>query len=120
MATPTAALLSPAELATLGGAVTAVYFVTQGLRHAFGWNPRYVGLFSAIVLACYAPCHVSDYSLSAWVTVVPNAFIIYATASGVAAMSSAASRTRGRRQISENHGPEEMKYRTSFWSGWFY
>ena len=35
-------------LATFGGMSLAVTAITNGLRRAFGWNPRYLGLVVAL------------------------------------------------------------------------
>ena len=113
-----AKLLTPSELLTQSGAVTSVFFVTQGLRHALGMNPRYVALVLSLLLAFLGASFGGDYTLLAWLVAVPNAFIIYAASVGFASMTG----QRRRSKPAGGNTPTEVEETgggSRFWTSWF-
>lgn len=79
-------LLNRAELTNLGGAVTAVVLVANGLHYAFGWNPRWTGLIMSVATAATAASLNQHAIWQDWVLVVPNTFAIYLSAVGATGM----------------------------------
>jgi hypothetical protein len=98
-------LLTVHELETLAGAVTAVFFVTQGLRFCFGLKPKYVGLFVSFLVAAAGVWVSADHSTAAWIIAIPNAFVIFASATGTATMAEAGLSSRPQ-QRSETTQPD--------------
>ena len=80
------------SLATFAGTTGATTFVTNGLRRAFGIEPRWLGLVVAEVI-CVATAYLThDQSaggpampLSSYFVALLNGFLVYATAAGATA-----------------------------------
>ena len=115
----TAKLLTASEITTsLTGAVTAVFFVTQGVRSVFGINPRFFGYSMSLLLALLGVWVASDHSLAAWITALPNSFIIYAAAVGFAGITARPGRAKVR-AVPGNQHIEEIVAQRGFWRGWY-
>jgi hypothetical protein len=115
-------LLTVHELETLAGAVTAVFFITQGLRFSFGLKPKYVGLFVSFLVAAAGVWVSADHSTAAWIISIPNAFVIFASATGTATMAEAGlSSLPQRSQGRSDRKTEEVKTPSArrFWGSWF-
>src|SRR5437762_3452829 len=115
-------LLTVHELETLAGAVTAVFFITQGLRFCFGLKPKYVGLFVSLLVVAAGVWVSADHSTSAWIIAIPNAFVIFASATGTATMAEAGlSNLPHRSEVRSDHRIEEVKAPAArrFWGAWF-
>ena len=119
MPTSATRLLTPNELATLSGAVVAVFFATQSLRHVLGWNPKVVGLSASMIVAIAIAGSSADHSILAWIAAVANGFIIYATAAGLAGMSASIRRAPLRRQTERTPPVEEVRSGDRFFDPWY-
>ena len=108
--------LAPSELLTLSGAVTAVFFVTQGIRHAFGWNPRYLALLLSLLVAFAGVAVQDDHTPLAWAVALPNGFMIYATSVGFASMTGRRQKPKPETNVSSG---EEIAGTTLFWVPWY-
>ncbi len=111
--------LTPSELATLGGAVSAVLLITNALRYALGWNAKVIGLILSLLAACYGTWVSNDHSSQAWVLAVPNAALIYSSAIGLASMTTKIPLKGNSPQIIGGGGPEEVQVGKRFWARWF-
>jgi len=124
-----AALLTPGELGTLGGAVTAVFILTNSLRSVFNWNPKVVGLLLSFLVAFFGVWVLNDHSLPAWVVAIPNGALIYSSAAGMASISNAGhflskadERSRqisGSAESNTRNFAEEISGTKTFWRPWF-
>jgi hypothetical protein len=117
-------LLAPAELGTLTGAVTAVYFSSQGLAFAFGIDPRKSALIISLIVTCVTCYASSANTLPDWVCAIANAFVIYLTAAGTSHATAALAATRRQAKPSnrdkESFPIEEVAPdKQSFWTPWF-
>jgi hypothetical protein len=99
------------SIGTLTGATGLCFVVTNGIRRAFGFDPRWLGLvvaqivaFAGVALAAGTPV---QYALA-----IPNGFLLFSTAAGAAAMTSC-SRDDGAIGFFEHRN----KYR--FFGEWF-
>ena len=108
-------LLAPSELWTLGGAITAVVVITNGLHYAFGLSHKLVSLVLSLGIAFGAVVASENHSWQAYVVAVPNGFMIYVSAVGVASMSAAAEQKLRRPSRSE----EIERPRRVFSMRWF-
>ena len=95
---PMPQLLSGSDLATFGGAVTAVVAVTNTLRQVFHLNPQIVGLVTSMVVCVAAAFFGPDGDGSKWILAPLNACLIYCGAAGLSGVGSnlTTSRTSGR------------------------
>jgi hypothetical protein len=75
-------LLSARDLATIGGATSAVVIVTNGCFQVFRWNPKVVGLISSVLSSLLALSFRSNIAWQEWILVIPNAFLVYFSAIG--------------------------------------
>lgn len=119
-------LLKSAEVLTLSGAITTVLVITQGLRYAFGWPAKYIGLIVSLLLALLGVWLSNDHSGQAWIVSIPNGFIIYLSAAGVGSMYEPRRQRVSKRRAKaapssiEEIGPaEELSNQRTFWGSWF-
>jgi zinc transporter ZupT len=110
--------LGPEQFATVGGCVMIVFLVTNGISYAFGWAPRYLGLLLALLTTLIGVAIREGHGgLVDWLMAIPNGFLVYAGAAGVAGMTSPDHR---RRKPTAAHGPEEIPPETRrFLQDWF-
>jgi len=112
------------SMLTLAGATGTVFIVTNGLQVAFNFNPRWLGLFLAQVIALVGVYYSGGKGIDYFVGVV-NGFLIYSSAVGVTAMGGgSAGRARGEATVSAEdvrRGTVARKAtdRRSFLSPWF-
>jgi hypothetical protein len=62
------------------------FVVTNGIKRAFGADPRWLGLLVAQIIAV-AGTALADGTLLQYVLAVPNGFLIFSTAAGAASMT---------------------------------
>ena len=128
---PVPQLLSGSDLATFGGAVTAVVAVTNTLRQVFHLNPRIVGFVTSIVVCVAAAVFGPGDDGSKWILAPLNACLIYCGAAGLSSVGSnltssrtngkSGSGTNGRVVKSESRGATEeaITPKEHFFNPWF-
>lgn len=78
-------LITAASLGTNAGLSAAVLFITNGLRFATGWSPRWLGLVVAIVLTMLVELlteYQIDHNPLALLVAFCNSFVVYLSAVG--------------------------------------
>lgn len=107
--------LGTEELTTVGGCVTVTVLVTNGLAFAFGWRHRYVGLLVAMLTALLGVVARGNATALDWILAIPNGFLVFAGATGVASMTALPSM--------RSVGPEETvspdRRGKKFFRAWF-
>jgi hypothetical protein len=118
-------LLTPAEMATLSGAVTAVFLSTHGLRHIFRLDPKPTGFTLSLLVSVAGIYAGTDHSLMSWLTAIPNTFIIYSAAAGVAEITGTKKRglsgkkTNNATSNDPQQPVEEIAGASGFWRSWY-
>jgi hypothetical protein len=114
------------SLETLAGTVAATTFVVNGLRHAFNFNPAWLGLVVAEVVCLgtvYFTSGASGPLGSNYFVAIINGFFVFASAAGSTAAVGAAGSTaavgaagqNGRDEDPRGAGPPSRR----FWAPWF-
>jgi hypothetical protein len=107
-------LISVESLGTLGGASVAVLLVGNVCQYVFNWNPRWLGLIVAFLLAWLAITLVPDSQWFDWLVAILRGFQIYATAVGIASITG-----KAKYEPIVERGPVGAEHRRSFWIQWF-
>ncbi len=100
------------SVGTLTGATGLCFVITNGLRTAFGFDPRWLGLLVAEIVALGGAALAGGTVLH-YVLAVPNGFLIFSTAAGAASMTSPNTRATG--EIGFVGAPSPKR----FLGGWF-
>ena len=74
------------SIGTLTGATGLCFVITNGIRRAFGFDPRWLGLVVAQLVAILGAALVVG-SPFKYVLAIANGFLIFSTATGAAAMT---------------------------------
>lgn len=82
------------SIGTLTGATGLCYVITNGLRVAFGFDPRWLGLLVAEIVAL-AGAALAGGTLLHFALAIPNGFLIFSTAAGAASMTAPNARAAG-------------------------
>ena len=116
------------SMLTLTGAAGVTFLIGNGLQRAFNFNPRWLGLVIAEVLAVYGT-YVSHqppgpaFRGSDIVVAVVNGFLIFATAAGSSAMGggpgSGGAVARGAGAVSGGAVQASTATQRRFFSPWF-
>jgi hypothetical protein len=77
---------TPESIGTLTGATGLCFVVTNGIKRAFGTDPRWLGLLVAQIIAVGGVV-LADGTLLQYVLAVLNGFLIFSTAAGAASMT---------------------------------
>jgi len=107
-------LISVESLVTLGGASFAVILVGNVCRYVFNWNPRWLGLIVAFLLAGLAITLVPDRQWFDWLVAIFRGVQIYATAVGIASITG-----KEKYEPIVERGPVGAEHRRPFWIQWF-
>jgi hypothetical protein len=107
-------LIHVESLATLGGASFAVILVGNVFQYVFNWNPRWLGLIVAFLLAGLGVALVPQRQWVDWVVAIIRGFQIYATAVGIASITG-----NEKYEPVVERGPVGAKRRRTFWVQWF-
>ncbi|OXA93796.1 hypothetical protein [Flavobacterium hercynium] len=70
------------SMLTLTGATGVVFVVSNGLQRAFNFNPKWLALIIAEVLAIVGVITTKQYAISDFFVAIVNGFLIYSTAVG--------------------------------------
>jgi len=84
-------LFTYTALTTYGSLAAAVIAVTNGLRMAFGWSPKWLGLVVSQVICIGVALAISARQWSDVFLATLNAFLVYGLAAGGNAVATAAS-----------------------------
>jgi hypothetical protein len=115
-------------LGTLAGATGATVAVTNALKVAFGFNPRWLGLAVAEFICLGILVGIGNTHASDWFIAILNGCLVFATAAGatavggVAAGAAAPPRTPAaspRPRSFEAERPVAGAAKRSYWSPWF-
>jgi hypothetical protein len=108
------------SMLTLTGATGAVYVVCNGLQAALNFNPKWLALAVAQVIALVGVQQTGGSGIDYFIGII-NGFLIYCTAAGASAIGG-----RGRRGVAraappsrEAHLPQPDAYRRRFLTSWF-
>ena len=74
------------SIGTLTGATGLCFVVTNGIRKAFGVDPRWLGLLVAEIIAVGGAA-LANGTLLQYALAIPNGFLIFSTAAGAASMT---------------------------------
>ncbi len=110
------------SMLTLSGATGAVFVISNGLQRAFNYNPAWLALLIAQLIAVLGVQQSGGSGIDYFVGFV-NGFLIYCTAAGATAVGSAAVGTGSvPAQISRSKGaglPQISSTKRQFLSPWF-
>lgn len=111
---------SIATFSTLAGATGIVLVVTNGLRQAFGADPRWLGLVVSQVVMITGVL-LLDGGAKEYLMAVLNGFLVFSTASGAATITSPHSKQDGNSKLmgmmhSKAHTKES---KGTFFRSWF-
>jgi hypothetical protein len=73
---------------TLTGSTGATFVITNGLKQAFGFEPRWLGLLVAELL-CIAATYYGGKTGSDYVIAIINGFLVFCSAAGVTGVGNA-------------------------------
>jgi hypothetical protein len=108
------------SLGTMGGATGATVAVTNGLKAAFGWNPKWLGLVVAEVICLGTLAATGSAGLGGWIIAVLNGFLVFAAAAGATSAGNAS--LIGSNATPAPTGGSPGSAETSlgrFWKPWF-
>jgi hypothetical protein len=111
MATLPPDFFTPASIGTLTGATGLCFVMTNGIRKAFGVNPKWLGLLVAQLIA-FAGASLTHGTLTEYILAIPNGFLIFSTAAGAASITS-------RTDADDSIGFSARQRRRTFWGSWF-
>jgi hypothetical protein len=110
------------SMLTLTGATGAVFVVANGLRTAFDWNPKWIGLALSEIIAIGGVALTNGHGLDYFIGVI-NGFLIFSTSAGVASMGgTTAAQRRGEALNTKDFakgGPNTGAKTKRFWGSWF-
>jgi hypothetical protein len=105
-------LISVTSLFTLGGAAFAVALLGNVLQYVFHWNPRWLGLVVALLLAAVGAVIARPAQWYDWIVALFQGIQIYATAVGITAVT-------GKASPEPERGSLSASATRPFWVQWF-
>ena len=111
------------SMLTLTGATGVVFVVTNGLKLAFEWSPKWIGLVVAQTVALVGTGVSGGSGIDYFIGFI-NGFLIFCTAAGASSAGGATGRAKARgpalsaEEIAEGR-QSSGGAKDRFWSGWF-
>jgi len=106
------------SMLTLSGAAGATFVICNGLQRAFNFNPRWLGLLLAQLLAFFG-VHQSGGSGSDYFIGFINGFLIFSVAVGATTMAGGSAPSMIARGAPNADLPHRALGRRGFFSPWF-
>lgn len=70
------------SMLTLTGATGAVYVISNGIQHAFDYNPKWLALVLSLLISIVGITYTTGFSVGNIFIGIVNGFLIYCTAVG--------------------------------------
>jgi hypothetical protein len=104
------------SMLTLSGSVGAVFIICNGIQAAFNYNPKWLALMVAVLIAL-AGVYFSHGTGSDYFVGFVNGFLIYGTASGATQVLGKPTAQQGTaRTVAANVGtPQKRTFLSSWW-----
>ena len=112
---------TPQSMLTLTGATGIVFVVENGLKTAFDYSPKWIGLAIAQSVSIYRGCAKRRWGLDYFVGII-NGFLIFSAAAGVSSVGgpqAAATPPGDVLNADDIRQGRNLGARSRFWSSWF-